>query len=249
MTQPDQFLIVVEYTVFVFQGSLCVDLCIVFVHTDPWRSCGKSGICAVIPLHRSSGVITADHFQAVQHLFFCHQTALGILFVCIDSFDIFVIINGFEICIGHTDFFSLIDIRRTFQHMQTGCDHLCGYLTVHRAVITESGYGTRLIVVIPVQTVPCFSFQVILPFVHDRADFFHFRFLSGPFAVFSVCCSHVFELEYHVQFASIQICIFLCFLCGNTWCFTNGDQIKFGKYTLVHFLQIFVYMRSVAYIW
>ena len=133
--------------------------------------------------------------------------------------------------------------------MQTSCDHLCRYFPVHRTVITKSGYRTGLIVIIPIQTVPCFSFQFSLPFVHDSTHFFHLRFSGCPFTIFAVCGSHMFKLKHHVQFASIQIRIFLCFFRCNTRRFTNSDQIKSGKYTFVHFLQIFMYMGTVTYIW
>ena len=114
VTQPDQFLIVVEYTILVFQCCFCINLCIIFVYTDPGSSRSKSCICAVIPLHWCSGIVTADHLQAVQHFFFCHQPAFCILFVCIDCFDVSVITDRFEICICHTYFFSLINIWRSF---------------------------------------------------------------------------------------------------------------------------------------
>ena len=58
----------------------------------------------------------------------------------------------------------------------------------------------------------------------------------------------MFKLEYHVQLTAIQICIFFCLFDGDTCCLAYCDQVKFGQYLLIHFLKIFVYSRSVAYI-
>ena len=48
---PDQFLVVMEDGVFVFQLLFCVDCSVVWCDSDPWflGSVGESGVCGVVP--------------------------------------------------------------------------------------------------------------------------------------------------------------------------------------------------------
>src|SRR5699024_7397505 len=56
---PDQFLVVVEDGVFIFQLLFCINFCVIWCDADPWfcGSVSKSGVWCIIPLHRCASVI------------------------------------------------------------------------------------------------------------------------------------------------------------------------------------------------
>ena len=77
--------------------------------------------------------------------------------VSVDTFNVTEIFGLFKREVRHTQLFALIDIGRSLHHMQTGCQHLCGDFPVLLAVISESGDGSWLVVIIPEQAVPGFA--------------------------------------------------------------------------------------------
>ena len=56
------------------------------------------------------------------------------------------------------------------------------------------------------------------------------------------------KLENHIQFTAVQVGIFFRFLHGYACRLTNRNQIKFGQYLLIHFLQVFMDTRTIAHI-
>ena len=55
--------------------------------------------------------------------------------------------------IGHTQFFALIDIRRTAHNVDGGGQHLGTFLPVGR-ITTKATHGTGLVVITPEQRIP-----------------------------------------------------------------------------------------------
>ena len=54
----------------------------------------------------------------------------------------------------HSDLFALVDVRRPLHHVQAGRQHLGRDNAVLRAVVSEAGDSTGLIVVVPEKAVP-----------------------------------------------------------------------------------------------
>ena len=58
--------------------------------------------------------------------------------------------------IAHSEFFSLIYVRRSLHHVKEGGNALCGTLSVQVTVISETGNNTRLVMVTEENTVPAY---------------------------------------------------------------------------------------------
>ena len=73
-TQSDQFLIVVENRIRIFKLLCCIDLLVVRIHFDPRLALCESSLFTVVPLHRSSRIVTASQHQTFHHVFRSHKT-------------------------------------------------------------------------------------------------------------------------------------------------------------------------------
>ncbi|MNJ71615.1 hypothetical protein D3C77_681810 [compost metagenome] len=73
----------------------------------------------------------------LHNLFFRHPI-VSLLLIVIQRLDIAVIIDRLECDVGHSDFFALINIGRTFQHVNERSEHFRGRYTIHQ-VIAKTG--------------------------------------------------------------------------------------------------------------
>ena len=138
----------------------------------------------------------------------------------VDAFEITEVFQSVERTVCHAEFFALIYIRGSLHHMKACCQHFCRDFSVFVTVVTETGNASWLVVILPVEAVPC---NVLKTFLPAGKDFFHIakiHFSGCPFASFFVAVNiHMLELEYHVQFFFIASCIFFCFFQSNTCAF------------------------------
>ena len=58
----------------------------------------------------------------------------------------------------------------------------------------------------------------------------------------------MFKLEYHSKFRSFIGSIFFRFFNCNTRTLSYCEQVILRKYFFIHFLQIFMYVRTILYI-
>ena len=144
-----------------------IDLRIIWIYFYPWCTGGEACIGAVIPLHWSSGIVTAFFAKRSKHLLRSHQLLYFYHFVvavnAVQITEFRKILKG-HIC--HGQFLSLVNIRGTLHHVKAGGKHFCGNFTVF-SVISPAGNHSRLIMITPKQTVPRFAFKSNLPFGHD----------------------------------------------------------------------------------
>ena len=103
---------------------LRIDLLIIGVYPDPWRSFRKASLMGILPLHRCSGIVTSSQHQTLHHIFRCINTCFCVFMEILNALDITVILKVCKISIGHSKLFSLINIRSSLHHMKTGCQHL-----------------------------------------------------------------------------------------------------------------------------
>lgn len=75
------------------------------------------------------------------------------LAIIIDGFNVAEILDTVKLSVDHSNFFTLINVRRTLMKIQNSGEKFRG-LHVILAVISKARDGTRLIVVTQVQTVP-----------------------------------------------------------------------------------------------
>ena len=120
--QCDQFLIESENRRVIIHLVFCVNKLIVWIDTKPWSMFGKSAVWTVIPLHRSSCVITADTSGFCQ-CFFRRSSLFDHGFIVIAGINVIVIIDRWEGNIGHSQFFALENKGGTGKCVQITCQH------------------------------------------------------------------------------------------------------------------------------
>ena len=172
-----------------------------------------------------------------------------ILIVRIDLLDITAVLQTGKSGVCHTDFFSLINIGSSFHHMQAGGQHFCRYHAAAGAVISKPGDCSGLVVIIPVQAVPCLPFQLRLPLIQDRPDIGQFRFLVSPLPYHllrgfqSIC---VFKVKHHSKLRALIIGIFLRLIYRHSGCLAYSQKVVFAQHPAVHLLKKLMNSGSIA---
>ena len=207
---------------------LRIDLLIIGVYPDPWRSLRKASLMGILPLHRCSGIVTSSQHQALHHIFRCINTCFCVFMEILNALDITVILKVCKISIGHSKLFSLINIRSSLHHMKAGCQHLGWSFPVCRIIISKSGNTSWLVMISQKQTVPCFPGKLFLPFDHNLFKFLEIVFLGSPFTMVWSLILYMLKLKHHVQLISVLTCIFLCLFDSHTGGFSNCHHIVSG---------------------
>ena len=180
-------------------------------------------------------------FGFAQHFGFKNK-----LLIRVKNFNIPVIFDRVKMDIGHTKFFSLIHIRRSLVHMQAQSKHLGRFIAILVAVISPAGNNTRLVMIIPVQGIPCCAVEPFLPFVEVRFHGLQIKWHRRPLSVWSVIDIHHFELKDHVQFPAVVSGILFRFFDRHARRFAYRNDIVFRKHLFVHFLQKLMDPRAIA---
>ena len=135
----------------------------------------------------------------------------------IDTFKVAEVVKSVKRAVCHTQFLTLIYIRCTLHHMDTCCKHFCRDFSVFVTVIAETGNASWLVMIFPVETVPCNILKTFLPACKDFFQVAQIHLSGCPFAGFFITVNiHMLKLEYHVQLFFIASCIFLCLFQSNT---------------------------------
>ena len=74
--------------------------------------------------------------------------------VVVDAFYVPVLGDIGEFGVGHSDFFSLVHVWGSAEHMDDGSEHFGGFFPVP-AFVSEAGYDSWLIVITPEDRIPC----------------------------------------------------------------------------------------------
>ena len=135
----------------------------------------------------------------------------------------------------HTDFFPLIDIGGSLHHMQADCQHFSGFLPIF-SIIAKTGYHSRLIMIVQIQTVPAHSIESGLPFTEHTLQFYEIRLFVCPFGTVITVHIHMLKGEYHIQLLSVKAGVFDGILHRSTGSLTHGDHIIFRQNFPVHLL-------------
>ena len=128
-------------------------------------------------------------------------------FPAIMDFNIIKILNAIKYTVGHADFLTLINIWGSLKCHQHGVKHFLAFLAVS-AIIPPTGNGSWLVMIGPIQAVPCFPLQTDLPV---RKYLFQFRKrnrAASPFVIWIMIQRILVKLKYHIQLPSFFPCIF-----------------------------------------
>ena len=215
-----------EYGIGVCGLRLGVDFLIVRIDRDPGGAGGEAGLAAVVPLHGGPGIVAAEPEQAGPEFLVGDEAALAPFLICVDALDIPKIGGALEWVVCHTQLFTLVHVGGALHHVKAGSQHFRRSFPVLRAVISEAGDGSRLVVVIQEQAVPCLSIELGLPAGEDIFQGGEGHFFVCPLCIFSLGI-YVLELEDHVQLAGVLPCILLCKLRGDLGGLAYGHDIVF----------------------
>ena len=103
---------------------------------------GEASHCiGVRALSRPFGV---DRFHNVFGSSVKYRDCLGIM---VERVDVFVLVDGVEPDVGHTQLLALIDIRSSLERMKEGSQHLGAFHAVF-SVVPKAAYHSCLIMVI-----------------------------------------------------------------------------------------------------
>ena len=116
-------------------------------------------------------------------------------------FDVLIIAQFGKARIGHTDFLTLVNKRRALLEIKHGGKHRRRLKTIVFG-IAETVYYPRLVMVFPVQGIPAFSVDGILPLgqsIHQSS-----RFVRSEEPFENIVSAHVIKLEHHRQFLIVE---------------------------------------------
>ena len=137
--QMDQVAVVIEDRIVVRQFSGGVNVGILRVHLQPRGTGREARVFARIPLHGGSRVISTRCTDVPQHILGANPLGLHHVFTPgVMDFKVVVVIYRVEENIGHTQLFTLIDVRRSLHHVQNRAEHLTADLTELGGVIAET---------------------------------------------------------------------------------------------------------------
>ena len=137
-----------------------------------------------------------------------------------------------EFHVGHSKLFTLIDVGRTLHAKQRGGEQFCT-LEPELLIVAETRYGSRLVVVVPVQAVPTFMLESDLPTVEDAFEFGQRPRVIVPFALRTITYRDMLELKHHVQFVTFWLGVEDGLFWTDPWRFADGQDVVLGKDLLV----------------
>ena len=177
-----------------------IDGLIVRIDLQPRFSCRKPGAVRIVPLHRRPCVVTARPAHDFHRFFPGQKPVCHMLTHISQGLDIVDLIQALPRAVRHTQLLPLIDIGGALHHMQAGRQHFRASLPVLAAVTAPAGDAARLVMVLKIKGIPCFSFELILPFCEIGLKVRKAQ-LPEPIAPAHgiVIQSHVLKLEAHIQ--------------------------------------------------
>ena len=99
--------------------------------------------------------------------------------VVVERLDVPEVVDAVKWGVRHAELFALIDVRRASMQVQHCREHL-RRLDAIGTVVTESGHGTRLVVVVPVKRVPADVGESRLPATERRLEITHVERMGVP---------------------------------------------------------------------
>ena len=137
--QMNEIAVVIENRIIVRQFFGGVNVGVPRVHLQPRGAGRKARIVARIPLHGGSRIIPTRSTDVPQHILGANPLGLHHVFTPgIMDFKVVIVIYRVEENIGHTQLFTLIDVRRSLHHVQNRAEHLTADLTELGGVIAET---------------------------------------------------------------------------------------------------------------
>ena len=165
------------------------------------------------------------------------------------NLQVVVVLHIVEEDVGHAQLFTLVDVGGALHQVQHGAQHLGADGAVLGGVVTETGDGARLVVVVPVQGVPAAAVQALLPVGEDLLEVNQVEAAVGPLAGHAALGGvhiHVLELEHHLQLVAVETGVECGVVHGHAGGFTHGHDRVLTEDLAVHFLQELVHARAVS---
>ena len=128
----NQFLVIIVYRIRIRHLILGIDGLVIRSDLDPRCSCGKSCRSGIIPLHRSSCIVSSAQVQVAHHVIRRYFSGSGQLVERVDALNIAELGQIVERNVLHAKLIALVYIRGTLHHMKAGCQHFGTYHTVFR---------------------------------------------------------------------------------------------------------------------
>ena len=119
----NQFLVIIVYRIRIRHLIFCIDGLVIRSDFDPRGSCGKSCRSGIIPLHRSSCIVSSAQVQVAHHVVRRYFSGSGQLVERVDALNIAELGQIVERNILHAKLIALVYIRGTLHHMKAGCQH------------------------------------------------------------------------------------------------------------------------------
>ena len=196
------------------------------IDAEPGCAGGEACILPCSPLHGSAGIIAASCPNGLHHRFGAVAFGCAITEEIVDL-HIHILLQR-QLQIGHTQLFTLIDVRSTLHTVEHGRQHLGRLHTViHR--ITPTGNDSGQVMVIEEQAVPALPCQLLLPASEALLQLYQRQGSIVPFLPAGLIQTHMFKLEHHAQLGAIGRAVQLCPFHIGAPCLAHGDQTFFDE--------------------
>ena len=110
----------VEHRILIVQGSLRINLRVVWVHLQPRfdSRVREPTVCRVVPLHWSAGVITTLNVDSAHRILVAEPLMIHVhILVETNRIAVAVVLDRLESHIGHAQFFTLVNIGGSLHKM------------------------------------------------------------------------------------------------------------------------------------
>ena len=172
-------------------------------HRNPRPGIGKPAVLSRIPLHRGPAVVPGPGCQNLKRFFF-GPAKISQNLIVIQALYILILPDGSIMRIQHSDFFSLVNIRRPAHKMNHACQHFGRLFPVY-AFIPQPAGNAGLVVVAPEQCVPAVCLlHSKLPFHKQLLQPSIVRSLKPPFVPVFIIHLQMVELEAHRKFVFLR---------------------------------------------
>ena len=128
----NQFLVIIVYRIRIRHLIFCIDGLVIRSDFDPRCSCSKSCRSGIIPLHRSSCIVSSAQVQVAHHVIRGYFSGSGQLIEGVDALDVAELGQIVEWNVLHAELITLVYVRSTLHHMKAGSQHFGAYHTVFR---------------------------------------------------------------------------------------------------------------------
>ena len=137
LAQCNQFFIIMKYGILVGSLCFCIDLCVIWIYSNP-RSCSSKS--CVFEVSHCIGVRALSRLLKVRQGQKVSWDKCPLLHHSLYALKLSISLNSsmFGWIVGHAKLLSLIDVWSALHHVQAGSEHFGRSFTVLRAVIAKA---------------------------------------------------------------------------------------------------------------